>query len=58
MVIDYREKGQLNVAELIELLQQQPPDALVWTDGGDGYGAANIVEYDDNDNSVLIGKCN
>jgi hypothetical protein len=54
----YRGKGQLTVAELIDLLKQQPQEALVWHEGCDCYGAADRVKYDETDGSVLIGRCN
>jgi len=56
--MDYREKGQLTVAELIEKLKEVPQDALVWHEGCDCYGAADRVEYDQSDNSIIIGRCN
>ncbi len=37
------EKKQLTVAELIELLQQEPPDYLVVLEGCDCYGNAGGV---------------
>ena len=56
--MDYRDKGQMTVAELIAELQKQPQDALVWHEGCDCYGAAHGVEYDASDNTVMIGRCN
>lgn len=56
--MDYREMGQITVAELVEKLQQIPRDALVWHEGCDCYGAASTVTYDKDDNSVMIGRCN
>ena len=56
--MDYRDKGQMTVAELIAELQKQPQDALVWHEGCDCYGAANGVEIDKHDGSVLITRCN
>lgn len=47
---------QLTVAELIELLKECPADALVWHEGCDCWGAADRVEYDESDNSILIGR--
>ena len=55
--MDYKDKGQLTVAELIELLKQQPQDALVWHKINNDYDAANRVEYDEKDNTVLIDRC-
>lgn len=49
---------QLTVKELIELLKEQPQDALVWHEGCDCYGAADGVNYDEKDNTVLITRCN
>lgn len=57
-MIDYREEGQVTVAELIAELQKHPQDALVWHEGCDCYGAASNVTYDAGDNSVMIGRCN
>lgn len=57
-MIDYREKGQLTVAELIAKLQEHPQDAVVWHEGCDCYGAVCTVTYDASDNSVLIMRCN
>ena len=48
----------LTVAELIELLKLCPQDAKVYHEGCDCYGQADRVEYDDSDNSILIGRCN
>ena len=48
---------QLTNGELIELLQTLPKDALVWHEGCDCYGKADRVEYDDSDNTILIGRC-
>jgi hypothetical protein len=47
---------QLTNGELIELLQTLPKDALVWHEGCDCWGEADRVEYDDTDNSILIGR--
>ena len=55
---DYREKGQVTVAELIAELQKQPQDALVWHEGCDCYGAASEVTYEAEDNTVTIARCN
>lgn len=56
----YREQGQLTVGELIALLQEYPPDAIVWTEGCDCVGAADRVEYSDpsDKSQVIIGRCN
>lgn len=52
-------KGKiLTVAELIELLKLCPQDAKVYHEGCDCYGEADRVEYDDSDNTILIGRCN
>ena len=56
--MDYRNEGQLIVKELIELLKEQPSDAIVWHEGCDCWGAADRVEYDSEDNTILIGRCN
>lgn len=48
---------QLTNGELIELLQTLPKDALVWNEGCDCWGEADRVEYDEDDNSILIGRC-
>ena len=58
MPINYRDKGQLTVEELIKLLEQQPKDALVWHEGCDCTGAADRVDYDPDDHSITIGRCN
>ncbi len=50
-------EGQLNVAELIALLEKQPKDAIVYSEGcGYCYGKADRVEYDESDNSILISR--
>jgi hypothetical protein len=49
---------QITVAQLIELLKQQPPDAKVWHEGCDCWGMADRVEYDADDNTVLITRSN
>jgi hypothetical protein len=48
---------QLTNGELIELLKTLPTDALVWHEGCDCWGEADRVEYDKDDNSILIGRC-
>ena len=58
MSLDYREKGQVTVDELIIELMKIPHDALVWHEGCDCYGAASTVTYHEKENSVLIGRCN
>ena len=45
---------QITVAQLIELLKQQPPDAKVWHEGCDCWGMTVRAEYDADDNTVLI----
>ena len=57
-MFNYREKGQVTVAELVAELLKEPQDALVWHEGCDCYGAASTVKYDETDKSVLIGRCN
>lgn len=52
-----KKKEQLTVRQLIELLREQPLDALVWHEGCDCFGAADGVEYDGDDNSILITRC-
>lgn len=58
MSFDYRDKGQITVGELAALLKDLPQDALVWHEGCDCFGAANGVEYNAKDNTVMIGRCN
>lgn len=48
----------LNVGQLIELLEKCPKDALVYHEGCDCYGEADRVEFDESDNTILIGRCN
>ena len=55
-MFDYREEGQMTVAELIEELKKMPQDALVWHMGCDCIGAANSVNFEDG--AVMIGRCN
>ena len=45
---------QITAAELRELLEDIPDDALVETEGCDCIGEANGVEYDEESNTVLI----
>lgn len=49
---------QLTVFELIDLLMDQPPDAVVWHEGCDCLGAADRVEYEEGIHAVIIGRCN
>lgn len=46
------DKKQLTVREVIEQLQQLPPDALVALEGCDCYGPCCGVEFDDVDGTV------
>lgn len=49
---------QLTVGELIEELKKHPQDALVWHEGCDCWGAADVVTYDALAHTVLIERCN
>jgi hypothetical protein len=49
---------QITVAQLIELLKQQPPDAKVWHEDEYGRGMADGVEYDQSEHSVTITRSN
>jgi hypothetical protein len=49
---------QLTVAQLIELLKQQPPDAKVWHEGCDCWGMADGIDYYAHDNEILITRSN
>lgn len=54
--------GMKTVSELIVFLQAMPPDALVWHEGCDCWGAANGVELKNDDDGkgdyVLITRGN
>jgi hypothetical protein len=55
---NYIKDGQLTVEQLIEKLKQQPPEAVVWHEGCDCWGAANGVVYDEKEKIVLITRIN
>lgn len=59
--MDYRKDGQITVEELIVELLNLPKKArnsLVWHEGCDCMGAASTVTWNEEGNTVTIGRCN
>lgn len=52
--LNYRDKGQMTVAELVEELLKQPQDALVWKEDDFSVRPVTEVKYGASDHSVLI----
>jgi hypothetical protein len=56
--ISYREPTRLTVRDAINILAQQPPDALVYLEGCDCMDTMGGWTYDATENSVLLERTN